>query len=295
MSYTRDGERRAYRGLRAGSGNGIGHTAAVPSVQVSDLDLYYELHGAGPPLLMCNGSGATIATSMHLVQRLATEFRVAVHDQRGLGKTGAPGAQPTMADYASDAIALLDHLGWSTARVFGISFGGMVALELAVTAPERIDRLALLCTSAGGAGGSSAPLHELALLPLDERIAVSTRNMDARFTPEYLAEHPFDQGLVDNMVQRMTAPRSDEQLRSERMQLRARAAHDVWDRLDRVTCPTLVACGAFDVQAPPENSEAICRRIASAELHRYEGGHLFAFQDRSAMPEIMTFLGGTTD
>jgi pimeloyl-ACP methyl ester carboxylesterase len=66
-----------------------------------------------------------------------------------------------MASYAADGAALLDHAGWTTARVFGISFGGMVAQELAVTWPDRVERLALLCTSPGGEGGSSYPLHEL--------------------------------------------------------------------------------------------------------------------------------------
>ena len=76
-----------------------------------------------------------------------------------------------MADYAADAAALLDHVGWDTCRVVGVSFGGMVAQELAVTSPERVERLALLCTSPGGASGASYPLHELAALPTDERVA----------------------------------------------------------------------------------------------------------------------------
>ncbi len=67
-----------------------------------------------------------------------------------------------MADYASEATVLLDHLGWSTRRVIGVSFAGMVAQEFAVTWPERLERLALVCTSPGGAGRASYPLHELA-------------------------------------------------------------------------------------------------------------------------------------
>ncbi len=72
-----------------------------------------------------------------------------------------------MADYAADALALLDAVGWDTCRVVGVSFGGMVAQELAVTAPERVERLALCCTSPGGVGGASYPLQELAALPVD--------------------------------------------------------------------------------------------------------------------------------
>ena len=103
-----------------------------------------------------------------------------VHDQRGLGRTAIPPGPYSMADYAADAIALLDHVGWERARVVGISFGGMVAQELAVTVPDRVERLALLCTSPGGAGGASYPLHELAALPDAEQMAERARCCSTR-------------------------------------------------------------------------------------------------------------------
>ena len=84
-------------------------------------------------------------------------MEVVAHDQRGLGRSSIPAGPYTMAQYAADALGLLDAVGWSTCRVVGVSFGGMVAQELAVTAPERVERLALMCTSPGGAGGSSYP------------------------------------------------------------------------------------------------------------------------------------------
>jgi len=75
-----------------------------------------------------------------MVPKLAAHFEVLIHDQRALGCTTVPYDQPTMADCASDAAALLDHVGWPTTLVFGISFGGMVALEFAVTWPARMNR-----------------------------------------------------------------------------------------------------------------------------------------------------------
>jgi 3-oxoadipate enol-lactonase len=74
------------------------------------------------------------------------------------------------------------------------------------------------------------------------------------------------------------------------MQVVARRDHDVWNRLTRITSPTLVACGAYDGIAPRANSESIASRIPHAELRCYEGGHLFVYQDPRAMPEITAFL-----
>src|SRR4029077_12911688 len=118
---------------------------AVPTAVVNDIELYYERSGQGPRLLFLNGSGSSIATSELLIKLFTNDFDVLVHDQRGLGESAIPPGPYEMADYAADAIALLDHVGGDTALVAGVSFGGMVAQELAVTSPARIDRLALLC------------------------------------------------------------------------------------------------------------------------------------------------------
>jgi 3-oxoadipate enol-lactonase len=266
----------------------------VPTIAVNGIDLYYERMGAGPRLLLFNGSGSSIETSRPMIDVFASQFDVAVHDQRGLGGTTIPPGPYLMADYAADAAALLDHLGWDTCRVVGISFGGMVAQEFAVTWPERVERLALLCTSPGGPDGSSFPLHTLADLPEDERIATSLRILDTRFSAEWFADHPRDRQLVDLLATSRSAPKTDEQLRGEAAQLEARSHHDVRDRLGRVACPTFVAAGRFDGIAPVANAELIAAGLPGAGLHIYEGGHAFLAQDSAAFPEILTFLGETT-
>ena len=258
--------------------------------RLNDIDVYYEVHGSGPTLLVLNGSGGTIAAAAAMIQRLAAHFEVLIHDQRGLGRTTIPPHTPTMADYSADVAALLDHVGRPTVMVFGISFGGMVAQEFAVTYPARVERMALLCTSSGGAGGSSYPLHTLASMSADEQARVRLHLADSRYTSEFLAANPFDQRLVEAGIAGRAAPRTQEQLRGESMQLVARSQHDVWDRLGNITCPTLVAFGRFDAMAPPANSEAIASRIVGSELRGYQGGHGFVWQDRQAWPDIVSFL-----
>jgi pimeloyl-ACP methyl ester carboxylesterase len=261
--------------------------AAVPTVRANGIDLYFERLGSGPPLLFLNGSGATLEQVGPLLRPYTDRFEVLIHDQRGLGRTEVPPGPYTMADYAADALALLDHAGLERTRVAGISFGGMVAQELAVTAPERVERLALLCTSPGGAGGSSYPLHELAALPPGERNRTHATLLDTRFDDAWLTAHPDDKALVDLMGAR-PAPTEGALL-----QLEARRHHDVWDRLPHITCPTLVASGRYDGIAAPENGEAIASRIPGSELRLFEGGHMFMVQDPSAMPAVIDFLEGS--
>lgn len=92
------------------------------------------------------------------------------------------------------------------------------------------------------------------------------------------------------MAARAGRERTAEERHGELAQLDARRHHDVWDRLDRIGCPTLVASGRYDGIAPPANGEAIAGRIPHAELRLYEGGHAFFAQDRTAFGEIIEFL-----
>jgi 3-oxoadipate enol-lactonase len=262
----------------------------VPTAAVNGIDVYYERRGSGPRTLFLNGSGSTLETSALLIQPFAERIDVVAHDQRGLGRTSIPPGPYSMADYAADAAALLDEIGWDTCRVVGVSFGGMVAQELAVTWPDRVERLALVCTSPGGAGGASYPLHELADLPEAERAEIGMRVLDTRFTREWLAEHPADRGLAQMMAARGQLPKTEEQRRGEHEQLMARRGHDVWDRLPKITSSTLVAAGRFDGIAPLSNAEGIASRIPGAQLRVYEGGHAFFAQDPAALPQIIDFL-----
>lgn len=262
------------------------------TVRLNGIDVYFERSGSGPRLLVFNGSGSSIREARMMIDVYSASFDVLVHDQRGLGQTEIPDGPYSMADYAADAIALLDHVGWESCRVVGTSFGGMVAQEFAVTVPERVERMALLCTSPGGIA-PSYPLHLLADLPAAERASTGLLTLDTRFTPEFLAANPEQQGFVDMIARRnIGATKTADQLRGEREQLLARAGLDVVDRLGRVTCPTLVASGAFDGIAPPENGRLIAERIPGATYREYDGGHLFMAQDRRAMPDILGFLAG---
>ncbi len=261
----------------------------MPTTPSGHQSIYYEKRGRGRRLFFCIGSGSTVEGSALLIEAFARSFELVVWDYRGMGHSSGPPDPYTMGDCARDALAVLDGVGWDAAPVLGISFGGMVAQELAVTAPERIERLALLCTSPGGAGGSSYPLHELESLSDSERAGRRRQLMDTRFDDAWLASHPQDLALVEALETRIADP--DPAARAGHLrQLEARRGHDVWDRLPSIDCPTFIGCGRFDGIAPPRNSAAMASRIAGSEVHTYEGGHAFLAQDRRSLGEVAAFL-----
>ena len=112
---------------------------------------------------------------------------------------------------------------------------------------------------------------------------------DSRWDESWLEAHPADQALAGRL-----AASQDQQdpaaAAARQAQLEARADHDVWDRLGAITYPVLVGYGNYDGIAPPRNSEKIASRIRGAELHGYEGGHGFLFQDPAALPAFIAFL-----
>ena len=261
----------------------------MPVDRVNGVELYWEHSGSGPRLLFCNGSGTTVQAVRPLLELIAGEFDLLAWDYRGLGRSVPLTGPYAMADLAADAAGLLTIAGWDTCRVLGVSFGGMVAQEFAVTNPQRVERLALACTSAGGGGGSSYPVQNLHGLPPQERPAAELKLADSRWDERWLEAHPADRALADGLT--AAHDRQDPAAApAYHAQLQARAAHDVWDRLHVITCPTLVGYGNYDGIAPGQNSIAIASRIHHAEPRGYEGGHLFLFQDPAALPEFEAFL-----
>ena len=116
----------------------------MPFVSVRDIRMYYEIRGNGPRLLFISGTGGDLRRSPNAFDSpLPQHFAVLGYDQRGLGQTDRPDIPYTMADYAQDATALLDAVGWERCAVIGISFGGMVAQELAVRYPHTSEAMAV--------------------------------------------------------------------------------------------------------------------------------------------------------
>lgn len=255
------------------------------------IELYYELGGAGDRLLFISGTGADLRRTRSLsAGPQFARFELLQYDQRGLGQSAVPDGPYTMADYADDAAGLLDAVDWDAALVLGVSFGGMVAQELAIRHPGRVRRLVLACTSAGGSGGSSYPLHELVGLEAEASLKQRLQLLDTRWDAAWQVDNPEKVAMIAQGFQ--LGQEGEGPGQGPLLQLEARSHHDTSARLGQIRCPTLVCGGRFDGIAPPANSEFLATTIPGAELALFDGGHIFFMQDPAAMPAILRFLGG---
>lgn len=265
----------------------------MPFIDVRDIRMYYEIRGTGPRLLFFNGTGGDLRRKPGIFEsQLAAHFEILAHDQRGLGQTDRPDIPYSMADYAMDASTLLDVLGWENCSVLGVSFGGMVAQEFALRFPNRVQRLVLACTSSGGAGGDSYPLHEFGHLTPEERAMRIIPLLDTRCDAAWQAANPkqfkelVDQMIADSMIGAGEPGRIVGALR----QLEARMRHDVYERLPNLQMPVFVCGGRYDGIAPVSNLEAIYKQLPNARLELFGGGHRFFLQDPRAFERILKFL-----
>ena len=279
----------------------------VGTCDLGGVTVYFEQAGAGERLLFISGTGGDLRHRPSVFDGpLGAHYEVLAYDQRGLGRTSVPDGPYTMADYADDAAGLVTDRGWDACLVVGVSFGGMVAQELAIRHPDLVQRLVLVCTSSGGAGGASIPFDELAHLKGVTRASRQLEMMDNRWNDARRLTHAAEwKTMVDAMsgylgdteaasgsAYASADESAKESAKGSALQLEARRHHDTWERLGSISCPTLVCGGRYDGIAPPPNSEHLAERIPGAQLAFFEGGHQFLWQDPSAYPRILAFLAG---
>lgn len=254
----------------------------MPTIQTNRLNMYYELHGEGEPLLLIRGLGSTCDGFAAQVEGLSPHFRVISFDNRCVGRTDQPQEPFSIADMADDTAALLDALDIESAHVFGVSLGGMVAQELALRHPARVRRLALACTHAGPRTAARSP--EWAV-----RVFNESRDMPRADALEHSVSLLFARKTVDERPQLVEETlavmlNNNQPKSSYLLQLGAVMRHDTIDRLGQITHPTLVLTGTEDTLVDPENSRLIAERIPGARLIEFEQtGHVFFTEKADAV------------
>jgi len=243
------------------------------TAKIGDLEIAFDVKGEGPPLLCIMGLTGSQGHWWKFTDRFADAHRVITFDNRGVGRP-APAGPYSIPQMADDALGLLDHLGVASAAIFGVSMGGMIAQEIALRAPDRVTKLILGCTSAGGT---------LAVPPADDVTAAFTTigkdgpeasirrllaiNFSDRFSRERM--DVFEDLVKYGLANRMSAT-------GFMGQWSAVAMHDTASRVKDIKPPTLLITGEVDRLIPAGNTSAIAAKIPQARVVTLSGaGHMF--------------------
>jgi 3-oxoadipate enol-lactonase len=244
---------------------------AASKIATNGTNLNYRVDGPGdaPWLTFSNSLATTLSLWDTQVAELAKSFRVLRYDTRGHGGSDSPEGPYSLAMLRDDVLGLLDALGIEKFHFFGISLGGMTALELALAAPERIGRIAV-CDSRADAPPAFAK-------SFDERVAiVREKGMDAIveqtlvrwFSAGFHAQEPPELAKVGGMI-------GSTSLGGYIGCVRALQTLDLLPRLGGVTAPTLFVSGADDVATPPDSMRAMHEAVAGSQFVLIDpAGHL---------------------
>ena len=233
------------------------------------MKIAWERHGAGPALLLIHGLGYARWGWEPVVEPLARSFDVLLFDNRGIGGSDAPPGPYTAAQMAEDAVRVLDEAGVERAHVVGTSLGGMVAQELALGWPERVERLVLASTTPGGAQAFPMPQRTVELMAAGASLREYVENA---------LEPDPDPKLVDRILGHRE--RTAQPFEAWAAQAAAGAGFDAHDRLGALAAPTLVQHGDGDVVVDPRNAGLLADAIPDARVSIYAGcGHLFMWQE----------------
>lgn len=246
-------------------------------------NLFYETRGAGKPLVLIPGFASGAWTWYRQTEDLSKDFCVITFDPRGIGKSRANGESDlqnlSMKTFAEDVAALLDCLKIEKAHVLGASFGGFVAQEFALRFPDRLDKLILACTTAGGAGHIKPDIEILRSFTPDPRLPLRIRIRKffrPAFTEEFHAAHAEE-------VERVCRLREDNEVAEATYsaQLEAAFSFDSENKLNEIKHETLVITGDRDNLVPMQNSVNLAEKLPTAILKIIKNGSHMIFIEKA--------------
>jgi pimeloyl-ACP methyl ester carboxylesterase len=264
----------------------------MPIANIENLNIYYEIIGQGQPLVMIRGVGSNVDHWYEQVPVLSKNYQLLVFDNRGIARSSDPGGSFSTKDMAADTIALMEAVGIKKAHVLGYSMGGMIAQELALAYPEKINGLILVATDCGISLRIKARPEYSRLF--SEMIRLGTNEAKTAAAGCLFAKQTFESR--SDIIQRYNevSLRFPAPQKTLERQWEAITRHDACGRLRNITAPTLVITGSEDVLIPPENSRVLAERIPDARVRSIDGGgHLFVVEQAQQFNEaVFGFLDG---
>jgi 3-oxoadipate enol-lactonase len=260
------------------------------------LRIAYErrgtMHWRRPWLVLIQGMGLDRLGWEPVLCKLRRSFRLVLVDNRGSGHSDRPAGRFGVADMAEDIVAVLDAAGIRRAHVMGASLGGMVAQELAIRHPERVDGLVLACTAPGWPFAYPMPAASVRLIaktaPMTAE-ATRRRHTENALSARTVRQRPE---LVLRLLQLQGSQPEDRKALSAQAAAGARYAGRL--RQARIRARTLVLHGGADTVVDPRNGRLLADRIPGARLVTFpELGHLLFWEDPDGFAEAVTsFLLG---
>jgi pimeloyl-ACP methyl ester carboxylesterase len=252
--------------------------------------LHWETHGSGDPVLLIMGLGSNAYGWHRSIPWLAERYETIAFDNRGSGRSDAPAGEYTIAQMAADAAAVLDAAGHRRAHLVGASLGGMIAQRFALTWPERVRTLTLLCTTPGGRNAVRASDAVTAGLVSGGEDPAAVYRKNAWFLYGDETRTRFPERIEEDIVYRTKIPTPPTGYFG---QLRAAMGHDTWDELATLAVPTLVVHGEADLLIPTDNGRFLAERIPGAELVLLPGaGHMLQADAGNVVREsVLSFFG----
>jgi pimeloyl-ACP methyl ester carboxylesterase len=246
----------------------------LPKVKVNDINIYYEIHGQGFPYIMIMGLGGDLNWwTPEIVEPAAQFAKTIIFDNRGAGRTDKPKTDYSIEMFAKDTIGVMDALNIEKAYINGASMGGMVAQEIAINYPERVEKLILCCTHCGGSK-QILPSMDIVQRMADPRERTPEEFVDEIiplcFTESFIKSDP---DFIEKYKQRMLM--TPIPFDSYQRQTKALMSFSSCLKLKRIKAPTLICQGKEDVICPPSNVEVLAKRIPNTKVLLIENaGHL---------------------
>jgi 3-oxoadipate enol-lactonase len=271
----------------------------MPTTRSNGIEMYYEVHGAGAPLVLLAGLGYPAWQWHRMVPFLAQHCQVITPDNRGVGLSDKPAGPYTAALLAADTVGLLDALGIEQAVVMGHSMGGFVAQALALEYPGRVSKLILASTNFGGprhvpvTAAAMAVLTDVAGDPatrFKNGLAVST-------APGFVEQQP-------EVVEMWMAWRAANPINPAAYQAQIGIGLALLDegaafekQLPKITAPTLILSGAHDAVVPPANAELLAQQIPHSQIRILPAaGHFFPLEvPEEAAQLVVEFILRSSD
>jgi len=233
----------------------------MPTVHVNGIDMYYEIHGKGRPLLMILGMGMNIASFSNpkMIQQFADYYTVIAFDNRGIGRTTKPDTPFTVEMMAQDTLGLMKALDIQQAHIVGGSLGACVAQVIAANPPGRVNRLVL------HGAASRYPFMMRAMVGLTAKVPFLRRQSVKMAEPIFKEPYPPTETSYLN-------------------QCIAGVGFDSRHLLDHIAAPTLIINMAHDQYVPMKFTRELADGIHGSRLELIDRDHLFLLKE----PELIT-------